>query len=90
LVGYTVFTVQEKGWSSTKNSELLRLAEKEFDVLVTADRNLEYQQNLSLFDIAVVVFVVPNNRLETLQPLMPKLHEFLKTIQFHEVVHIEA
>ena len=53
-------------------------------------RNLEYQQNLSLFDIAVVVFVAPNNRLETLQPLMPKLHEVLKTIQFHEVVHIGA
>jgi hypothetical protein len=83
LVGHIVFTVQEKGWSSTKNSELLRLAEKEFDVLVTADRNLEYQQNLSLFDIAVIVFVVPNNRLETLQPLMPKLHEVLKTMQFH-------
>ena len=90
MVGHTVFTVQEKGWSSTKNSELLRLAEKEFDVLATADRNLEYQQNLSLFDIAVVLFVAPNNRLETLQPLIPKLHGVLKTIQFHEVVHIEA
>lgn len=90
LVGHTVFMVQEKGWSSTKNGELLRLAEKEFDVLVTADQNIEYQQNLSLFNIAVVVLVAPNNRLETLLPLMPKLHEVLKTMQPHIVVHIEA
>ena len=73
-----------------KNGELLRVAEKEFDLLVTADQNLEYQQNLSFFDIAVVVLVAPNNRLETLLPLMPRLHEVLKTIQPHEVVHIEA
>jgi len=73
-----------------KNGELLRVAEKEFDVLVTADQNLEYQQNLRLFDLAVVVLVAPNNRLESLLPLMPKLHEVLKTIQPHDVVHIEA
>ncbi len=90
LVDYIVLMVQEKGWSSMKNSELLRVAENEFDVLVTADQNIEYQQNLSLFNIAVVVLVAHNNRLETLQPLMSKLHEVLKTIQPHEVIHIVA
>lgn len=82
--------VQEKGWSSTKNGELLRFAEKEFDVLVTADQNLGHQQNLSFFEIAVIVLVASNNRLETLLPLMPKLQEVLKTIRPHEVVHIDA
>jgi predicted nuclease of predicted toxin-antitoxin system len=43
LVGHTVFMVQEKGWSSLKNGELLRVAEKEFDVLITANQNLEHQ-----------------------------------------------
>ena len=44
---HTVITVQEKGWAGMKNGELLRSAENEFDVWVTADRNIEYQQNLS-------------------------------------------
>ncbi|MBI1930763.1 DUF5615 family PIN-like protein [Candidatus Poribacteria bacterium] len=90
LVGHTVFMVQEKGWSSLKNGELLRVAEKEFDILVTGDQNIEYQQNLSRFNIAVIVLVAPNNRLETLQPLIPKLHEVLGTIQPHQIVLIES
>ena len=53
-----------------KNGELLRIAENEFDVWVTADQNIEYQQNLSRFNIAVVVLVAPNNRLETLLPMI--------------------
>ena len=90
LVGHTVFMVQEKGWSSLKNGELLRVTEKEFDILVTGDQNIEYQQNLSRFNIAVIVLVAPNNRLETLQPLIPKLREVLGTIQPHQIVLIES
>lgn len=75
LRGHTVFMVQEKGWSSKRNSELLRLAEDQFDVLITADQNLEYQQNLRQFALAVIVLVAPDNRFPTLQPLMPKVRE---------------
>ena len=88
LVGHAVFMVQEKGGSSMKNGELLRVAENEFDVWVTADQNIENQQNLSRFNIAVIVLVAPNNRLETLLPLMPKLHEALPFIQPHQIVYI--
>ena len=49
-----------------KNAELLRSAEKEFDVWITADRNIEYQQNLSRFDIAIIVLIAPRNQLEFL------------------------
>jgi predicted nuclease of predicted toxin-antitoxin system len=47
LRDYTVATVQEMGWSSEKNGELMRLARDRFDVFLTADQNLQYQQNLA-------------------------------------------
>ena len=59
-----------------KNGELLRVAESEFDVWVTADQIIEYQQNLNRFNIAVIVLVAPNNRLRTLLPMIPKLHHY--------------
>jgi hypothetical protein len=82
--------VQEKGWSSLKNGELLRVSASEFDVFITADQNIEYQQNLSLFDIAVVVLVASHNRVESLQPLIPKLNEVLKITQPGEIILISA
>ena len=86
LSEHTVFTVQEKGWSGIENGELLRIAENEFDVWITADKNIEYQQNLDRFDIAVVVLVAPRNRLDVLLPLIPQLHEVLQVIQPHQIV----
>ena len=77
LADHIVFMVQEKGWSGMKNGELLRVAKHEFDVWVTADQNIEYQQNLNRFNIAVIVLVAPNNRLGTLLPMIPKLREVL-------------
>ncbi len=89
LHGYTVFTVQEKGWSGIENGDLLHLAEKEFDVWLTADKNIEYQQNLDRFDIAIIVLVTYRNRLDALLPLMPQLHEVLKSILPQQIVYIE-
>ena len=60
-------------WSTIKNGELLALAAKEFEVLVTVDRNLSFQQNLPAFDIAVIVLRAKSNRLADLQPLVPEL-----------------
>ena len=89
LFEHTVFTVQEKGWAGLKNGELLSKAEDEFDVWVTADQNIESQQNLRRFDIAVVVLIAPRNRLELFLPLMPQLHKVLENIQSHQIVYIE-
>ena len=89
FTGHTISTVQEKGWAGTKNGELLRRAENEFDVWITADRNIEYQQNLSNFDIAVIVLVAPRNQLEYLLPLIPQLHEVLETIQSGHIIYID-
>jgi hypothetical protein len=70
---HTVCTVVEAGWSGVKNGKLLALAAKQFDVFITADRNLQYQQNLAALPLAVVVLVAHDNRLPTLLPLVPTL-----------------
>jgi PIN like domain len=88
LSGHTVSTVPEMGWAGTKNGALLRLAETDFEVFITADQNVEYQQNLRSTVLGIVVLVAPNNRLETLQPLMPKVILALATIQPGDLLHI--
>ncbi len=72
-----------------RNGELLRRAAREFDVWVTADQNIEYQQNLNRFDIAVVVLVARRNELEALLPLMPQLQKVLQVIRAHQIGYIE-
>lgn len=61
------------GWDGIKNGRLLALAEKEFDVLVTMDRNLSFQQSLPKFGIALVVLRAHSNRLADLLPLAPEI-----------------
>jgi len=85
-----VQTAPEAGWASKKNGELLRLAEADFDVLLTNDRNIEHQQNLKKFDLAFVVLVALTNDIADLKPLMPAANETLKTIKAGEIEYIEA
>lgn len=85
-----VKTVPEMGWAGEKNGALLRLAERDFDVLLTNDHNLEYQQNLKSFNLAVIVLAAHTNDIDDLRPLMPAANEALKTIRAGEIVHIEA
>ena len=73
IVGHEVKTARHMGWSTIKNGELLALAAKEFDVFVTVDRNLSFQQNLPAFAIAVIVLRASSNRLADLKPLIPEL-----------------
>jgi len=88
LPGHTISTVLEMGWAGTKNGALLRLAETDFEVFITADQNVEYQQNLRSTVLGIVVLVAPTNRLETLRPLMPKVVLALATIQPGDLLHI--
>jgi hypothetical protein len=75
LAEHDVKTVPQMGWSGIKNGELLILAEREFDVFVTVDRNLSFQQNLPKFNIAVLVLHATSNRLADLKPLVPKIFQ---------------
>jgi predicted nuclease of predicted toxin-antitoxin system len=73
LVGHEVATVQRCGWAGLKNGKLLALAASRFDVFVTMDRNLEYQQNVANLPIAVIVVQAVSNRLRDLEPKVPAL-----------------
>ncbi len=73
IAGHEVSTVRTEGWASIKNGELLALAAAKFDAFITADRSLEFQQNLATLPIAMVLLVARKNRLQDLEPLLPEL-----------------
>ena len=77
IAGHDVKTVPDIGWASLKNGELLGRAQAEFDVFVTTEQNLMFQQNLPKFDIAVIVLAGKTSRLSDLLPLVPKLLDAL-------------
>ena len=68
------------GWSGIKNGELLDRAAAGFDVFVTVDRNLSFQQNVRKARIAVIVLRAKTNRLANLLPLVPKLLRALDSV----------
>ncbi len=88
LTGHDVVAVQNLGWSGLKNGELLARAVGRFEVMLTADRNLPFQQNLDRLPVAVVVVAARSNRIEMLRPLIPELLAALASIQPRALVHI--
>jgi predicted nuclease of predicted toxin-antitoxin system len=88
LPGHDVKTVQEMGWDGVKNGRLLALAERDFEVFVTGDRNLSFQQYVPRFSIAVVVLAAHSIRLVHTRPLMPKLLALLPSLRPGQVVSI--
>lgn len=90
IVGHEVKTARQMGWTTLKNGELLALASKQFEVFVTVDRNLSFQQNLPIFEIAVVVLRSSSNRLGDLQRLVPDLLACLATLQRGAVTYVGA
>jgi hypothetical protein len=71
IIGHDVKTAHQMGWTTVQNGALLALASQHFDVFVTVDRNLSFQQNLGSFSIAVIVL--------DLRPLVPKLLVAIET-----------
>ena len=90
LTGHEVKTVPQAGWASIKNGTLLKLAESSFDVFVTADRNLSFQQNKAQLKIAVVTLRASSNRFQDLLPLVPKILTALMTIKRGELVEVSV
>jgi predicted nuclease of predicted toxin-antitoxin system len=78
---FEVETVTERGWSGKSNSELLRMAEQEFDALITMDRNMEHQQDLSRFKLGVVLITAKSNQRSDVEPALPEVNRALKRIQ---------
>jgi hypothetical protein len=88
LTGHYAVSAQKKGWGGIKNGALLTLAEKEFDVFITGDRNLSFQQAVGKFDIAIIVLHSPSTQLHHTLPLMSKVLTALPSIKPGEVVNV--
>jgi len=89
LPAYDVVTVHKQGWLRLKNGVLLRTAVRAgFTVLVTADGNLRYQQNLPRIGIGVVVVTHVRNRIEDLRPLVPEMAAAIAVVRPGEVIEI--
>lgn len=82
-------TARYAGLAGLRNSELLKAAEKAgFEVLLTVDQGVEYQQNLTGRTIAIIVLRAKSNRLKDLLPLVPACLGHLESIQPGQIVRI--
>lgn len=91
LSGLEVSHVSDEGWAGRRNGDMLRaMRSAGFEVLITVDRNLVYQQNVSSAGIAVIVLHSRSNREQDLRPLVPALRESISRITPGQVVHVGA
>ena len=74
FTGYDIKTVPQMGWTGIKNGQLLGLASQEFDIFITVDKNLPFEQNLPQFNLAIIILQSQSNR------LVPKVLEVLATV----------
>jgi predicted nuclease of predicted toxin-antitoxin system len=86
--GHDCLSVQEAGWAGKRNGELLKLAEGRFDVFITLDTNLQYQQNMVGRQIGIIVIRAQSNRLNDLKPYFSDCIQALEVIQAGQMVHI--
>jgi len=78
FIEHEIYTASDKGWTGVSNGKLLSLLiENNFDVLLTFDKNLQFQQNFSKYTISVLVFNAPDNSYLTLRALVPKIKQHL-------------
>lgn len=87
LKDHQVSTVQEMGWTGITNGILLGRANAEFQVLLTADKSLRHQQNLSGLTLSIVVF--PSNRLSVVKALVSRLQAALPMLKPGEILELE-
>ena len=87
-MGHECETVRRAGYGSKKNGELLSLAEGRWDVLLTSDRRIKYQQNMAGRKVSIVVLRAKSNRMGDLLPLMPACAEALLTISPGQIIEV--
>lgn len=87
---YEVFTVREMGWSGVKNGKLMVLCvENKFDILLTIDKNLQFQQNLDRSPVTIVVLNSFTSKVEELVQFLPALKEGLPKFERHRAYLID-
>lgn len=87
-LGHDCETVRRAGFGSKKNGELLKIADGKWDVLLTSDRNIKYQQNMTGRNLSIVILCVKSNRMKDLLPLMPACTQALLSIQPGQMVEV--
>jgi predicted nuclease of predicted toxin-antitoxin system len=86
--GHDCETVREVGWEGVANGELLAQAELLFDVLITVDKNLRYQQTFKNRVISVLVLRAKSNDIKDLEPLVPSALTALQSIKPGQVLEV--
>jgi predicted nuclease of predicted toxin-antitoxin system len=86
--GHECETAHEVGFGSKTNGELLALAEGRFDVLITIDKNMRFQQNLSGRVISLLILRARSNDISDISPLIPDALHVLTSIKAGEVVEV--
>ena len=90
LIGHTVHTVEDAGLKGLENGDLLKAAAGVYEVLITVDRNIPYQQSIGDLPIVVLILAGRRNSYAHLKPLLPRALAVLETIKPGEVVEIAA
>lgn len=91
LPGHECHTVPEAGWAGKKNGELLLLAEKSgFEIFLTLDRGMEYEQKLKGREITIVLVAAKSSRLADLLPRMPAVLDVLRSVGTGQLVHVSG
>ena len=86
---HEVLSVRDMGWLGKKNGELLRLmTEHNFELFVTVDHSLPYQQNLQTLQVTICVLRAKDNTRETLRLLIPRIFERLSGGDFRNIIEI--
>jgi predicted nuclease of predicted toxin-antitoxin system len=89
-LGHECQTVRKAGFGSKKNGELLMLAQNRWDVLLTSDRSIKYQQNLTGRRVSVLILCAKSNRMKDLLPLMSACAEALAHLQPGQLVEVTS
>ncbi len=90
LQEYETFTVMEMGWGGLKNGKLLsQCVENNFEILLTIDKNLMFQQNLEKYAISIVVLNSPSSKIEDLVLFVPSIKLQLDNLEKHKAYLID-
>ncbi|HEX8178406.1 MAG TPA: DUF5615 family PIN-like protein [Pyrinomonadaceae bacterium] len=90
LTAHEVLTVEEAGFKGLKNGRLLQAAAGQYEVLLTVDQNLQYQQNLQTSTLAIIVLKAKRSTYPMLKPLLPQVLAALNTIKPGEVLTVPS
>ena len=88
LTAHEVITAQQKGWGELRNGELLKQAQDEFEVMISTDSNIKYQQQLPSYDIALIVLRSVTGQVDELATLMSDCEKALQLIQRGECFYL--